>query len=291
MAGGHAEKPMAYSYLGMIFRQRDTGPAEIEQAGLEMLGQPDPDQALDQVLTFARWALAIYGVTAPTIRLGGVGLFEAFLAAADMPDAWRNRIRARFGHPEAMGKLMDRLANPEPGAADATPDGREALIEIVTDAMVSGGLSPHVGRTPAEVAERYLEKQAIAAVNLPRQTISLLKTYLSVAGRASTALDRIGNLTDAYGLDLEHRLSVLRRHAAALSALSPQAEVTFDASFAPRLDYYTGIVFEIRGRGGAVLASGGEYGRLLERLGAPSPVSASGCSLWVDRLEQEARQQ
>ena len=42
------------------------------------------------------------------------------------------------------------------------------------------------------------------------------------------------------------------------------------------------------GSDGEILASGGEYDRMLERLGAPEPVSASGCALWVDRLEREA---
>ena len=44
-------KPAAFSYLGPIFRQRETGPAEFDQAGIERLAQPDGDIALDQVLT------------------------------------------------------------------------------------------------------------------------------------------------------------------------------------------------------------------------------------------------
>ena len=39
---------------------------------------------------------------------------------------------------------------------------------------------------------------------------------------------------------------------------------------------------------GDVLASGGEYDRMLERLGASEAVNATGCALWVDRLEREA---
>ena len=81
----------------------------------------------------------------------------------------------------------------------------------------------------------------------------------------------------------------MRNHAAALAALSPKADVIFDASFSPRLDYYTGIVFEMTGEDGDILASGGEYDRLLERLGAEEPVMASGCALWVERLEKEAQ--
>lgn len=64
--------------------------------------------------------------------------------------------------------------------------------------------------------------------------------------------------------------------------------MTFDAAFSPRLDYYTGVVFEMTGQGGQVLASGGQYDRLLERLGATSRIAASGCAVWVDQLEREA---
>ncbi len=100
--------PAALSYLGTVFRQRESGPAEFLQAGIELIAQPDPDQALDRVFGFALDALAAYGVTAPKIRLGSVALFEAVLAAADMPDVWRPRLRHRFGHPQALALLLDR---------------------------------------------------------------------------------------------------------------------------------------------------------------------------------------
>lgn len=280
--------PAAYTYLGTIFRQQNGLPVEHEQAGLELLGQPDADAALDQVLTFARWALAIYDITAPNIRLGGVGLFEAFLEAAEVPPAWRARIRHRFGHPEALGRLMERLSEPRERMAGEVPDARETIIEIVTDAMLSGGLSLIGSRTPEEIADRYLEKQALDAAPIPERTVRLLQDYLDVADTAQRALDTIGNLCRAHGFDFEEPLFQVRNHAAALAALSPKADVIFDASFSPRLDYYTGIVFEMTGQGGDVLASGGEYDRLLERLGAGEPVTASGCALWVERLEREA---
>ena len=105
--------------------------------------------------------------------------------------------------------------------------------------------------------------------------------------RPGRALDRIWKLSVEAKIDIEEPLVMVRNHAAALTALSPKAEVVFDASFAPRLDYYTGVVFEMTGQRGEVLASGGEYDRLLDRLGAPERVTASGCALWTDRLERE----
>ncbi|GLQ53012.1 ATP phosphoribosyltransferase regulatory subunit [Devosia nitrariae] len=278
--------PAAFAYLGPIFRQREEGAAEFDQAGIELLAQPDADAALDAVLAFARDALAIFGVASPRIRLGGVGLFETLLAEADMPDPWRPRIRHRFGHPEALERVLARL--------DAAPDlprteqpARAALIAEITEQMVAAGLSLSEGRTPHEIADRYLEQQALDAAHVPGATLKLLRDYLSISGPAMQALTRIEALAHAHRLDLAAPLATLRRH---LVTLGPETDITFEADFSPRLDYYTGVVFEMTGRGGEVLASGGQYDRLLERLGATMPVAASGCALWVDRLEAEARQ-
>jgi ATP phosphoribosyltransferase regulatory subunit len=280
--------PGAYTYLGPIFRQENGVPVEYDQAGLELLGQPDADSALDQVLTFARWALAIYDVTAPNVRIGGVGLLESFLAATGISPQWQARIRHRFGHPASMQRLMDRLTAPGERIVGTAPDARETIIEIVTDNMISAGLSLVGSRHPEEIAERYLEKQALDAVPIPEETVQLLVDYLAVSDTAGKALDRIWQMTSKAGLDIEAPLMALRNHAAALAALSPKADVIFDASFSPRLDYYTGVVFEMTGEDGSILASGGEYDRLLDRLGATEPVTASGCALWTDRLEREA---
>jgi ATP phosphoribosyltransferase regulatory subunit len=183
---------------------------------------------------------------------------------------------------------MERLVNPDTRMSGTAPDGRETIIEIVTDNMLSAGLSLVGSRQPEEIADRYLEKQALDASPIPPDRIQLLADYLAVSDTAQKALDRIGKLAQAARLDLEAPLATVRSHAAALAALSPKAEVVFDASFSPRLDYYTGIVFEMTTAAGTILASGGEYDRLFDRLGAQHKVNASGCALWSDRLEAEA---
>jgi ATP phosphoribosyltransferase regulatory subunit len=274
-------KPAAFSYLGPIFRQREDGPAEFDQAGIELLAQPDGDIGLDQVLTFARAALDLFGI-APEVRLGGVGLFESLLAQADMPAPWRSRIRQRFGHTEALDRLLTRL-EAAPEVTRAEQPSRQTLVDDITEQMVAAGLSLSEGRTPAEIADRYLEQQALDAALVPQKTLKLLRDYLAISGPAPAALTRIEALAHATGIDLSARLKSIRHHLNGLGEVS----VTFHASFSPRLDYYTGIVFEMTGQGGAVLASGGQYDRLLERLGAVAPIAASGCSVWVDRLEAE----
>lgn len=277
-------RPAAFSYMGPIFRQREIGPAEFDQAGIELLAQPNGDIALDQVLTFARAALSIFGVV-PHVRLGGVGLFEALLVQADMPDAWRPRIRNRFGHTEALDRLLTRLEAAPDMPREQQPS-RDALIEDITAQMVAAGLSLSEGRTPEEIADRYLEQQALDAAHVPAATLKLLRDYLAISGPVLQALTQIEALASRHRLMLGAPIRAIRRHLNGLG----EARVTFDASFSPRLDYYTGIVFEMTGANGQVLASGGQYDRLLERLGATAPIAASGCSVWVDRLEAEVAQ-
>jgi ATP phosphoribosyltransferase regulatory subunit len=272
-------RPAAFSYLGTIFRHRADGPAEFDQAGLELLAQPDPDAALDAVLDFARDALALYGVARTRFRIGSVGLFEALLDQIDMPDPWRPRIRHRFGHPEALERLLVRLAEPPaPGADQRTA---EALAADVLERLDRAGLTGAESRSPEEIVERYLEQRMLDEAHVPASTLSLIRAYLAIGGPATAALRDLDAFARTNALDLATPLATLARH---LDRFGADAEIHFEASFSPRLDYYTGIVFEVTDTDGEVLVSGGQYDKLLERLGAQAPVAASGCAVWVDRL-------
>ncbi len=185
--------------------------------GSSSSASPMPMPALDQVLTFARWALAIYDISDPRVRLGGVGLFEALLASMDISPQWQSRIRHRFGHPNAMARLMERLTATDVNVAGTVPDARESIVEIITDNMLSAGLSLVGSRLPDEIADRYLEKQALDAAPIPEAMVQLLVDYFSVADSAQQALDTISALTQAAGINLEGPLNMVRTHAAALA--------------------------------------------------------------------------
>ncbi|GGA56555.1 ATP phosphoribosyltransferase regulatory subunit [Pelagibacterium lentulum] len=280
-----ASTPAAYGYLGPIFRQRTDGPAEFDQAGLELLALPDSDAALDRVIGFARAALDIYGIASPAIRVGSIDLFEAFLASCDMPDVWRPRIRARFGHPRAMTRLLDRLADPHKPMEGPKGIPQQGIADWVSELMLTNGLSLTESRGPDEIARRYLEKQALEAAHVPSHTIDLLRTYLAISGDTDQALSAIAELAERGGFALSGAIEDAAASVAQLRNSGRLSGLVFDAGFSPRLDYYTGITFEMTGKDGAVLVSGGQYDRLLKRLGAETEIPAVGCAVWVERLE------
>ena len=110
-----------------------------------------------------------------------------------------------------------------------------------------------------------------------------MRNYLAIKGSIAETLEAIGGLAKDQGLEISAPLDRLARHGQALEASDKVEQISFDAGFSPRLDYYTGLVFEMS-EGHSPLASGGEYDRLLQRLGASEEISASGCAVWVDRL-------
>ncbi|NDC60320.1 MAG: ATP phosphoribosyltransferase regulatory subunit, partial [Alphaproteobacteria bacterium] len=63
-------------------------------------------------------------------------------------------------------------------------------------------------------------------------------------------------------------------------------EIRFSAAFGRNLDYYTGVVFEVRAHESAEKAviGGGRYDGLLRALGAAEAIPAVGCAIFVDRL-------
>ncbi len=280
--------PAAYSYLGTLFRQRPDGPAEFEQAGIELIAQPNPLTAFDSVLGFARDALAAYGIDTPTIRIGSVAMFESVLNGAEMPDVWRPRLRHRFGHPESLMPLLERLSDPHGAEGNIRTPRLKEIEADVTERMTAAGLPFDTSRAPEEIAARYLEKQALAAAYVPGETIAMLSDYLAVSGPVELVLGQLEAVFDSPPPGFAESLNTISHHAGMVQAGMPGANVVFDAGFAPRLDYYTGPVFEVTGKSGDILVSGGSYDRLLRRLGAGHDIAASGCALWVDRLEQEA---
>src|SRR5262245_3511459 len=79
LASGAAGTAAGFCYLGTVFRHRSQEPTEFLQAGIESFGRTDTAAADAEMLALGLEATAHYGIAAPDIRLGDVGLFAAFI--------------------------------------------------------------------------------------------------------------------------------------------------------------------------------------------------------------------
>lgn len=297
-------EPIVYSYGGRVFRQRSGETGEFLQAGAELLGHEDRAQADAQCLSLTVKALAACGAVPDGIAVGDEDLFSALLDALGLAPTVRQRLRGAFGDRERLRSLADRLvsgagtdgltahAGVLSALAGQDRQGAQALVE---DLLSIAGIGTVAGRTPHEIAERFLDQADAARAGLDAQRRAILDAYLSIGGPMPDAVDELGRFFGT--LTLEHKLDAdafgravaeFRRRMDLIEAAGVDARrLHFSAGFGRAIDYYTGFVFEIAARDGSgrPLAGGGRYDALLTLLGANTPVPAVGFSVWIERLE------
>lgn len=301
-----ATLPAAYCYSGPVFRQRPDGLGEIPQLGAESLGRTDIAAADADLLALSIKAVATFGVRSTDVRIGDETLFAAVLTGLDLPKVWQRRLRDLFGETDKLSAAIDRMAGAGAGTdgAPSEDDSRDVRLgflsalegadpaaahAVVEDLLSIAGISAVGGRSPAEIAERFLEQAALASGSGAHEKAArTLRAYLALKADGTSAVAALTNFSSAHGLDLAAPLAAFGQRLDALSAkgIDP-ASLSFAAEFGRRLDYYSGFVFEIHSTSTAVggpLVGGGRYDKLLTLLGGGDNVPAIGFSMWLDRI-------
>jgi ATP phosphoribosyltransferase regulatory subunit len=297
LASRKAGQPAGFCYLGAVFRHRSGGASEFLQAGIESFGRADVAAADAEMLALGLEATAHYGLRAPDIRIGDVGLFTALIAALDLAPAWKRRLIKDFNHKNSLAQDLDRLTisashgRPEYQGVLAALAGSDpkAAHALVTDLLSIAGITAVGGRSVGEIADRFLEQAALGAQTaLPRETRALIERFLSISGKPDEAGTELRAFTKNAKLKLDAALDLFESRTAFLGARGIDiGRIRFSTAFGRGLDYYTGFVFELHESGGGEngpVVAGGRYDGLLSRLGSPTPIPAVGFAVWIERL-------
>jgi ATP phosphoribosyltransferase regulatory subunit len=297
LASPRAGKPAGYCYLGPVFRQRENEPNEFLQAGIESFGRSDTAATDAEMLALGLEAATHYGMTAPEIRMGDVGLFAALVAALDLAPAWKRRLVKDFNRKKSLAQDLDRLslstANGRPeyqgvlaALAGADPKGAHALV---TDLLSIAGITAVGGRSVGEIADRFLEQAALgAATSLPRETREVIEKFLAITGDPDEVAEKLRALAGDVSDALSPAIDLLESRTGFLAARGVDLKrIRFSTAFGRGVDYYTGFEFELHdpnAAGSDPLVAGGRYDGLLTRLGAAAPIPAVGFAVWIERL-------
>jgi ATP phosphoribosyltransferase regulatory subunit len=299
LASPAAGKPAGFCYLGTVFRHREGAASEFLQAGIESFGRADKAAADAEMLALGLEATTQYGLSAPEIRVGDIGLFSAFVAALDLAPAWKRRLIKDFNRKSSLKHDLDQLTlAPANGskeyqgvlAALAGSDPKAAHA-LVTDLLSIAGIATVGGRSVAEIADRFLEQSALnAPTRLPRETRALIERFLSLSGDPDEAAGELRALASDAKLSLNPALDLFETRTGFLAARGIDVRsIKFATDFGRGFDYYTGFVFELhdtraKSSQKSPLVAGGRYDGLLTRLGAREPIPAVGFAAAIEEL-------
>jgi ATP phosphoribosyltransferase regulatory subunit len=291
--------PARYAYAGTVFRRHDSGSPERPETGFEDIGRDDQANADAETLALAVAAVSAIASGRLTVRLGDIGLFAALLQALDLPPPWQRKLRRAFGVPAPMEANLARLSAPR-GAEDSRLDADiraaadrhdgERLAALLDKRRVAHGHAEGVGRSPEDIAERFIDQRALSDARINAGALATLRGFLALEASLAEADQALRKFCSARGVDLGNALSLFAERSAAIASLRPSAEIRFEAGFGRPLDYYTGLVFDVRAAGIAFpVAGGGRYDRLMQMLGAGQPIPAVGFTMRLDLAGDEAR--
>ncbi len=298
-----AEKSARYCYNGVAFRFQPLSadaahPREFRQAGIEFFGEQARAEAEAEILALVLSALQQAGLRSWKLRIGDLGLFDAVLAAADMPERWRGHLRQTFWRPDTFHAELKRLATNPARAAPAVPQALLQSLDPTDRALAQSRVAEHLeqqgaeligARTLSEITDGLLAIAADArAAPLAKTAMDTIERYTAVNApirEASTALralfadagPRVGTALDVF----DERISLLEECGVDLS------DAEFCAEFGRNLAYYTGFVFEVIVPAlgpESPIAGGGRYDSLLKAVGAPREVPAVGAAIHTERL-------
>ena len=295
LATGAAKRRANYAYLGPVFRMRPGESGEFRQAGIESLGRTDRVAADADVLKLAFAVADLLGVKRPKVRIGDSALFAAVLDQLDLGPPWRRRLARTFGDTKRLKGFIAKANGKTKSAPPARSELEGAALAQVKAAVeehfAATGLGQAGGRTAEEIAERFVEKAALAHGIKPRAAAAL-SAFLAIAGTPEKSLAALRALARREKLDLGKALDRFEKRTQAFAGHGINLDrLTFAADFGRRLDYYTGFVFEFQGQKGSEgpLIGGGRYDRMMALIGdSGEAVPAVGFAVWLDRIGGKA---
>lgn len=281
VSGGPGEQ--VYRYAARAFRLPawPGQPVEFVQVGFERFGAPVDAETDAGTFSAVMAAIGAAGAPVERILLGDLAVFDAYVQAMDLPAGTSEALRRAFRLQGGVESLLSDRADNGNTASLVHKDTSQGDAERLVEQMLNLSGAPLVGgRSVADIATRLREKAAQGTSDgLTETSRAVLREVIAVNGAPTACVDELAAIAKAHGLTgLTETLNVLSDRVTLLAHATGDANVTFDASFGRRFNYYDGFVFEIFPPGAPDLlpmGAGGRYDSLIDRL-SQGAVSASG---------------
>lgn len=271
---------------------------EFRQIGIENFGDKNKIDAEGDVISQAYEILSSFYDDHLEIKISDISMFYQLLDHLNIDTHLFNRFRRLYWRGLSATEIKDSIKKiintrfdikPRLDLIEEYKNNNLSSIAFIQKLAGSDDLSVFSGRQPDDIVKRYIDKSELSNNNTINDTvIEQITEFLSIKGNISKITQLLDNFQKKYHIDfaegienLENRIKILRKNQI------PTDMIEFNATLSRKVEYYTGLVFEVRMKNknkNEPIAIGGRYDKIFEQLGSKDPIPAVGCSIYVDRL-------
>tara|TARA_B100000029_G_scaffold311303_1_gene303830 strand:- start:604 stop:1653 length:1050 start_codon:yes stop_codon:yes gene_type:complete len=275
--GSKAKEKIFYS--GQAFRKIEDQDGKIirNQIGYEIIGSKSIKQDDNEIIQTSIKTIQKIKKSELKIEIGNIKLFNLLLDKLKLPKRWKLRLSRHFWRERYFESLLKRLetnSDIDPLAVEVDKK-RYAKMKSEDQSQTVGG------RKILEILNRFNNK-----IRDPRKfaegkkTASIIREYLKISCPINLAKNKLNNFFSKHKLKID-----LKDEFFPINNKFKKNKIIFSTNFGRELEYYTGMVFNIKNESGVNLLQGGRYDNLLSNLGSRRKIPAVGAAINLNFYE------
>ena len=266
-------------YSGQAFRKREDKGGKIirNQIGYEIIGSKNIKQDDNEIIQTSIKAIEKIKRKKLEIKIGNIKLFNLLLDKLKLPKRWKLRLSRHFWREEYFKLLLKRLetnSDINPLAVEVDKN-RYKKMKLENKNQMIGG------RKILEILNRFDNKiRDPRKFSEGKKTASIIREYLKISCPINLARKKLNNFF------LKHKIKIdLKDEFFTIKNKLKENKIIFSTNFGRELEYYTGMVFNIKNQSNENLIQGGRYDNLLSNLGSKRKIPAVGAAINLNSYE------
>jgi len=260
-------------YSGQAFRKIENKVDRIirNQIGYEIIGSKSIKQDDNEIIQTSIRTIQKINKKKLKIEIGNIKLFNLLLDKLKLPKRWKLRLSRHFWREEYFESLLKRLET----NSDIDPVGVEVDKKRYKKMKLENKNQMIGGRKIYEILNRFNNKiKDPRKFSEGKKTASIIREYLKISCSINVAKKKLNNFF------LKHKINIdLKDEFFPLKNRLNKNKIIFSTNFGRELEYYTGMVFNIKDQSNINLIQGGRYDNLLTNLGAKRKIPAVGAAI------------
>ena len=266
-------------YSGQAFRKIEEKGDKIikNQIGYEIIGSKNIKLDDNEIIQTSIKTIQKIKKTKLKIEIGNIQLFNLLLDKLKLPKRWKLRLSRHFWREKYFESLLKRLetnSDIDPLAVGVDKK-RFSKMKSENSTQIVGG------RKISEILSRFNNK-----IKDPRKfaegkiTASIIREYLKITCPINLARNKLNNFFSKYKIKID-----IKDEFFPIKNQLGKNRIIFSTNFGRELEYYSGMVFNIKDQSNTNLIQGGRYDNLLSNLGSKIKIPAVGAAINLNSYE------